>query len=296
MSGDPKQGVPAVSIIIPHYQDLDRLDLCLSALMAQQGDLDFEIIVADNMSPCGEAEVLQAIAGRARLTIATDKGAGPTRNAGVAAAKGKLLAFTDSDCVPDTHWLRHGVAALAEYDVVGGRMVVLVADADRMTGAEAFERVFAFNNRRYVEEEGFTVTANLFCARALFDQVGGFRTGLSEDLEWCRRATAAGYRLGYAEEAVVGHPARGDWKELVGKWRRINAETFGLFLSRRHGRLQWAVRSLALPLSVVRHTPMVMRSAAIAGLPTRMRALGTLVRIRLWRMGDAYRLLFRNLS
>ncbi|MFC3441153.1 glycosyltransferase family 2 protein [Sphingobium rhizovicinum] len=290
------QAAPAISIIVPHYQDLHRLDLCLSALMAQQGDLDFEIIVSDNMSPCGEARVLQAIAGRARLTMATEKGAGPTRNAGVAAARGAVLAFTDSDCVPDPHWLARGVAALSTYDFVGGRMVVLVADDGRMTGAEAFERVFAFNNRRYVEEEGFTVTANLFCARALFDHVGGFRTGLSEDLEWCRRATTVGYRIGYAEDAVVGHPARADWGELVGKWRRINAETFGLFKGRRHGRLKWGMRNLALPLSVIRHAPQVMRSPSIAGLPTRLRALRTLAAIRLWRMGDAYRLLFRNPS
>ncbi|QGP78202.1 glycosyltransferase family 2 protein [Sphingobium sp. CAP-1] len=284
----------AISVIIPHYQDLDRLNLCLSALSAQQGDLDFEIVVADNMSPCGEAAVIAAIAGRARLAIATERGAGPTRNAGVAASCGGVLAFTDSDCVPDPGWLAAGVAALAKQDFVGGKMIVLVPDTARMTGAEAFERVFAFNNRRYVEEEGFTVTANLFCPRTLFDRVGGFRTGLSEDLEWCRRATDAGYRIGYVEEAVVGHPARANWAELVGKWRRINAETFGLFVSRRHGRLQWALRNLALPLSVLRHAPMVMRSAALPGLATRLRALGTLARIRLWRMGDAYRLLFRR--
>lgn len=285
---------PTISVIVPHYQDLERLDLCLSALMAQQCDQDFEVVVSDNASPCGEATVAGVIAGRARLTIAAEKGAGPTRNAGVAASRGAVLAFTDSDCIPDPGWLAAGMAMLESCDFAGGKMIVLVPDAARMNGVEAFESVFAFNNRRYVEQEGFTVTANLFCPRAVFERVGGFRTGLSEDLEWCHRATAAGYRIGYAESAVVGHPARADWADLVGKWRRINAETFGLFLNRRRGRVRWAIRNLGLPLSVLAHAPVVMRSDAISGLSNRARALGTLARLRLWRMGDAYRLLLRR--
>lgn len=285
---------PLVSVIVPHYEDLERLGHCLSALEAQVGAPPFEIVVADNASPCGSDAVERVLAGRARLTIATDKGAGPTRNAGVAVARGTILAFTDSDCVPEPGWLAAGVAALQTADFVGGAMVVLVRDERRMTGAEAFERIFAFNNRRYVEELGFTVTANLFCPRTLFDRVGGFRNGVSEDLEWCRRATSAGYRIGYAERAVVGHPARRDWKELVRKWSRINAETYALNATGTGARVRWALRTLALPLSIVGHAPRVLRSRAIGGLGNRVRAMLTLVRLRLWRVVDSFKLLFRG--
>ena len=65
--------------------------------------------------------------------------------------------------------------------------------------------------------------------RALFDAVGGFRVGVSEDTEWCERARVAGYRIGYAPAAVVGHPARRTWDELLAKWRRLNVESFNLF-------------------------------------------------------------------
>lgn len=283
--------VPAVSVIVPHYNDLVRLDRCLAALAGQQADGGFEVIVADNASPCGIAAVEKVIAGRARLVVATEKGAGPARNAGVAAARGRLLAFTDCDCLPEPGWLLAGLAALAGCDFVGGAMTVLVDESRPMTGAEAFERVFAFNNRRYVEQQGFTVTANLFAPRALFDAVGGFRTGVSEDLEWCERARAAGFRIGYAPLAVVGHPARANWRELLAKWRRLNAEAYALYTGRKGGRLRWAVRSLALPLSIVAHVPVVLRSPAIAGAGTRARVLGTLVRLRLWRMVDSWALL-----
>ena len=278
---------PQISVIVPHYEDLARLSDCLDALTRQQGDLDYEIVVSDNMSPSGEAAVLAAIAGRARLVFASRKGAGPARNVGVAQSRGRILAFTDCDCVPEPGWLAAGIAALEKHDFVGGRMTVSVPDPKHMSGAQGFERVFAFDNRSYVIDKAFTVTANLFCTRALFDKVGEFRTGVSEDLEWCHRARDAGYRSGYAGDAVVGHPARANWSELVRKWHRINAETYGLYADKRLGRVKWTVRSLALPASILAHTPKVLTSGQVPGLGNKARALGTLVAIRSWRLVDS---------
>ncbi|MDB5423136.1 MAG: hypothetical protein JWQ29_552 [Phenylobacterium sp.] len=283
---------PKISVIVPHFQDLDGLDRCLDALGRQTCPTrDFEIVVADNNSPAGEAAVAARIAGRARLVVVTEKGAGPARNGGVAASRGETLAFTDSDCVPEPGWLADGAAALAGFDLVGGRMRVLVDDEAHMTGPEAFEAVFAFDNETYVKRKGFTVTANLFCAHKVFDAVGGFRVGVSEDLEWGQRARAAGYRIGYAPGAVVGHPARRTWPDLQRKWQRLSAETFGLVVSAPGGRTRWLLRSFGLPLSAVAHTPKVLTSPALHTLRDRGRALAVLYRLRLWRFADALRLL-----
>lgn len=289
MAPDPAP-CPAVSVVVPHYNDPVSLDRCLASLAAQTFAEPFEVIVADNRSPQGEAEIARVIAGRARLVIAPDRGAGPARNAGVAQARAPLLAFIDSDCVAEPQWLAQGLAALERYDLVGGRMVVPDPEG-RKSGAEAFEQVFAFDNRRYVEKLGFTVTANLFCARATYDRVGGFRVGVSEDLEWCHRARDLGYRIGYAPEAVVAHPARPDWAALVTKWKRINAESYGLVSGTARGRLGWLAKTWALPASIVAHTPRVLRSPRLATTAERTAALATLARLRLWRFVDAHRLL-----
>ena len=282
---------PKVSVIVPHYRDLASLDLCLRALAVQTYPReDLEVIVADNASPEGEAAVAAAIAGRARLVIVPDKGAGPARNGGVASARGDILAFTDCDCQPEPDWLAQGVLALERFDVVGGRVKVLVHDPAAPTPTEAFERVFAFNNQAYVSKKGFTVTANLFCARALFQKVGGFRVGVSEDLEWSHRARDAGFRIGYAAEAAVGHPARRTWPELESKWRRLNSETFALYAARRGGRLRWLLRSCALPVSALAHSPAVFTSGELTGLGQRLAALSVLYRLRFWRLADAFRL------
>lgn len=281
-----------VSVVIPHYQDLAGLELCLGALARQTHPPDdFEIIVADNNSPEGETAVAEVIAGRARLIVVTDKGAGPARNGGVTLARGEILAFTDSDCVPEPQWLAEGLAALPAYDFIGGRVTVLVKDPERLTGAEAFERVFAFDFKTYITKKGFTGAGNLFCSRAVFDKVGGFRSVVSEDVEWSNRARGLGLRLGYAPRAIVGHPARRTWDELWTKWRRVNAETYALYRERPAGKAIWALRSLALPLSAVAHTPKVLASDQLKSPGQRLIAVCTLFKLRFWRLAHAFRLM-----
>lgn len=281
---------PKASVIVPHYRDLERLDACLAALSHQSFD-DFEVIVADNNSPEGIEAVRDRVAGRGKVVVVTEPGAGPARNGGADHARGEILAFTDCDCVPAATWLEAGVRALQQCDFAGGAMEVLVADALAMTATEAFERVFAFDNEDYVLRKGFSVTANLFVPRRIFEQVGGFRVGVSEDLEWCLRARAGGFRLGYAPDALVGHPARRTWSELHRKWVRLNEEAFALALERPNGRTLWLIKALAIPLSAVAHAPKPFFSGALSSFKDRLGALWILFRLRLWRAGHALRLL-----
>jgi glycosyltransferase involved in cell wall biosynthesis len=277
--------LPHVSVVIPHFRDLQGLDLCLQALGRQSYPADaFEVIVADNNSPEGEAAVRKVIGGRARLVVVTEKGAGPARNGGAALARGAILAFTDSDCVPEQQWLAEGLTALEAYDFVGGRVTVLVDDPQNMSGEEAFERVFAFDFKTYITKKGFTGAGNLFCSQKVFAKVGGFRVGLSEDVEWSHRATGMGMRLGYAPLAVVGHPARRNWNELWAKWRRVTSETYGLYQERKAGKLKWAIRTLALPLSALAHTPKIFASDQLSTMTQRVAAVRTLYRLRLSRL------------
>ena len=284
-----------ISVIVPHYNDLARLDRCLASLTDQTIPADaFEIIVADNNSPCGIARVAELVGNRARLIVCTVPGAGPARNTGVKHANGEFLAFVDADCIASPLWLEQGIAALTDpqnrSEIIGGQVDVSVRGNGWRSGPEAFEQVFAFDNRRYVEQEQFSVTANLFTTRHVFQSVGPFRTEVSEDTEWCHRAVAAGYTLRFCPTAAVSHPAREDWAQLRGKWRRINREAYALACERPRGRLRWIVRSMALPVSIVAHSPRVFFSRKLASVRDRLAAFVTLVRIRLWRFADALRL------
>jgi GT2 family glycosyltransferase len=156
-----------------------------------------------------------------------------------------------------------------------------------MTGAEAFEAVFAFDFATYINRKGFTGAGNMLCPRTVFDAVGGFSNGVSEDVEWSHRATGKGFRLGYAPEAIVGHPARRNWPELRAKWARVNAETFKLHRARGRSIVAWLARCVALLGSGVAHTPKVLVSRELPSVRERWLALAMLYRLRVWRAGHS---------
>ncbi len=280
-----------VSVIIPHYNDLAALRVCLAGLRRQtwpEGRM--EIVVADNNSACGLAAVMQA-APDCVVIAAPVQGAGPARNAGAAVARGNVLAFLDSDCDPAPDWIEHGVRGLRGQDFAGGHVITLPRDPRRPSAVEAWEMVFGFDFERYILVEGYTGSGNMWVWRSVFETVGGFRAGVAEDMEWSFRARAAGFRLGYAPHAVVRHLARPSWRELLVRWRRVLAEHYRLANERRFGRLRWACKTAAMPLSAVPHLWRVARSGKLPDRRARAEAAAVLVAHRLWRAGHMARLL-----
>lgn len=286
---------PYVSVIIPHYCQPEALAECLASLEAQSLPRDrFEILVVDNNSPGGPAPAQAAVQNRARLLVETAKGAGPARNRGAAEAHGDVFAFIDADCVASPRWLEEGLNGLKLFDVVGGRVDVSVANESAMSGAEAFERVFAFDFRSYIEDKGFTGSGNLFCRRETFEAVGGFRPAVSEDKDWSHRATAMGFSLGYHDAAAIAHPARANWTELKRKWSRLNREALKLSEEQRLGRWRWAARNLLVPVSIIPHALKIARSGKLPDRQTKLRALATLAALRMWRFLDSNRALIER--
>ncbi len=284
--------LPVVSIIIPHYDDLANLGRCLALLERQTlRPGDYEVIVADNNSRCGIDAVRDCAGDRAHVVPAPEQGAGAARNAAVAASHGELLAFIDSDCVPAQDWLERGVAALARGDIVGGAVSVFCATPGAPNAVEAFEMVFAFRTRDYVERQHFAVTANMFARRADFDRVGGFSAVVAEDMDWCFRAREMGLSLVYGADVKVEHPARATWPDLVRKWRRTTRETYLLNARRRFARTRWLLRALAVLASPLPHLVQVWRSDRIGGVGSRIDASAILFRLRYFRFVESLRLL-----
>ncbi len=286
VAANPNETQPFVSVVIPHYNDLAALARCHDHLTRQTFPAArFEVVIADNMSACGLDAVMRA-APTALVVLANIQGAGPARNFGVLHSHGDVIAFLDSDCVPAPDWLAEGVASLRDYDFVGGQVVVFPRDPERPEPVESFEMVFNFNFRRYIEKVGFTGTGNMFVTREVFDKVGEFRNGVSEDMDWCFRATSLGYRIGYAGKAIVGHPARSGWQELQRRWKRLISETYTLKCEQRFGRLLFVSRALAMPLSIPPHALRIFTSQRLPSHSARFGALIILLRLRLWRMRE----------
>lgn len=284
--------MPALAIIIPHHNDTERLIRCLDALMPQLAD-EMELVVVDNASTHPLGPVRARFPGL-RIVTEPQKGAAHARNRGVAETTAPTLLFIDSDCLPTPDWVAVARGTLARHgaDLVGGRVSVFDETPPPRTGAQAFETVFAFDFRTYIEKKGFSGSGNLVTRRDVFAATGPFVHGLSEDLDWCRRATAKGFRLAYDDDLRVGHPSRTDWAALARKWRRLTDESFGVNGRTPARRLAWSARALAMPLSVAAHAPRVLHHPGLAGTE-RWRALATLLRLRMvrmvWMLGQAWR-------
>ncbi|WGT49514.1 glycosyltransferase family 2 protein [Thioclava nitratireducens] len=271
------------AIIIPHYNDVSRLMRCLETLSPQL-DARCELVVVDNGSTDDLAPVRAAYPDL-RIVTEAKKGAAEARNRGVAETTAERLFFIDSDCVADPDWIATAFDVAGQGDLVGGHVFVFEETPPPRSGAEAFETVFAFDFRRYIEEKGFSGTGNLLTRRDVYEATGPFIAGLSEDLDWCRRATAKGYSLVYAERLRVGHPSRQDWAALSRKWRRLTEEGFGVNGASLPARLRWGAKALLMPVSILAHLPKVLRHPELNGATERRRAVGTLARLRLARMG-----------
>src|SRR6476659_5824791 len=119
--------MPRISVVIPHFNQLDELSKCLDSLDGQtMAREDFEVIVADNASPVSRSALDATVGDRARLVVVHERGAGPARNGGVDVASGDVLAFIDADCLAAPGWLDAGIVGLQGYDIIGGQVDVSV--------------------------------------------------------------------------------------------------------------------------------------------------------------------------
>ena len=252
---------PTVSVIVPFRTHGERLGGCLRALSEQTYPRErYRIIVVDN--GC-DGHVMQRADLDAHVRVVKEPvpGSYAARNRGVVCSDGEILAFTDADCVPAADWLEKGVDALLaapNAGLVGGRIEVSVADPHRPTAVEIFESMTSFRQRDYIERWQFAATANLFTYRSIFDDVGPFCSQLPSlgDREWGARVSRAGYRLVYAHDASVMHPARRSLRELMQRSARMAGGYFELARSGRLPRRElYGDAALALlPMRVMRET------------------------------------------
>ena len=129
MSERAKIGRPEISIIVPVYQVGKYLNECIDSILAQTFT-DFELILVDDGSPDNCPALCDAAAekdNRVRVLHKPNGGVSTARNAGLDMARGKWIAFVDSDdsVQPDYLEKMHTAALAAGADIAlcGGQCV-----------------------------------------------------------------------------------------------------------------------------------------------------------------------------
>ena len=234
----------SVSVVIPHLNQAQALARCLASLAAGT-EVPDEVVVVDNGSH--ELPVAVCEATGARLLQEPTPGPGPARNRGAATTTGEVLAFIDADCLADPRWIAAIRAGFADpaAEILGGDVRIAYTDPERLTLLEAYESIYAYRMDIYIRRDGFTGTGNLAVRRPVLEAVGPFAgLGVAEDIDWGKRATAAGHRITYVPEMRAYHPARTSFSDLLRKWDRHTAH-FWAAAQQRPGQIQLAQRHVA---------------------------------------------------
>ncbi|MDR2491902.1 MAG: glycosyltransferase [Coriobacteriales bacterium] len=109
---------PDVSLVVPVYNVEDYLPACLASICAQSL-ANIEVLCVDDGSTDGSAGVLEqaaALDGRLRLLRKHNGGLSSARNAGMAAATGRVVMFVDSDDMLEPHACETVTAAFGDHD------------------------------------------------------------------------------------------------------------------------------------------------------------------------------------
>jgi GT2 family glycosyltransferase len=139
------------------------------------------------------------------VEVSRPGGAAAARNAAAAAARASVLAFLDSDVVPDPGWLAAGLQVLVGEGRTGA--------VEGATVVRDRAGIGPFTHQTENLAGGRFPACNLFVRRQAFEDVGGFDVGFAgagfpfrEDSDFAFRLLDRGWLIPFAAHAVVDHP------------------------------------------------------------------------------------------
>jgi len=211
---------PGLSVVLCTYNRADSLAVALDSVLQQEiPGVEYEVVVVNDGSTDHTADVVEAAAARAAVTVRmvtppSKNGIAHARNTGIRAAAAPATVFFDDDQLADPGWLNGLLAVAAEKgtEMVGGpRRLDLPEEVVRTLGPVCRgllgENLYPPVSERLDGKE-LPTTGNLFFTKALFERLDGFDEALrasGEDADFVRRARKAGVEVWTAPAAMVAH-------------------------------------------------------------------------------------------
>jgi GT2 family glycosyltransferase len=224
-------GDPVISIVVVTWNRRELLQACLAAL-ARQTHPRFEVVVVDNGSTDGSADMVRDLARSYPVPLrlianASNRGFCAANNQGFAASRAELVALLNNDAEADPGWLEALEAVIRLYDDVGmaASKILVWEDPRPPAGEETIDKcghlIYPDGQNRgrgsgqldrgqfdRVEEVLWPDGCAAMYRRAMLEDVGGFDEeffAYADDAELGLRGRIAGWRCFYAPGAVVRH-------------------------------------------------------------------------------------------
>jgi glycosyltransferase involved in cell wall biosynthesis len=265
-----------ISVIVCTYNRSESLRKTLGSLAQvwAPAGTSWELIVVDNNSTDDTAEVVKTFVAASSLSVRyifeINQGLSHARNAGIRAARGDIVAFTDDDVTVDPRWLCELRKTFDQFGCVGvgGRIVTMwICQKPAWLELDGPHRLLTPVPSFDLGEEPCELDtntpafgANMAFKKVAFEKYGFFRTDLGrqgsklmsyEDTEFCTRLFRGGDRLLYAPSAIVYHPATK--ARLRKSYFQSLYFSHGRYMARVHGFPENAVLYFGVPRYLFRN-------------------------------------------
>ncbi len=223
---------PMVSVVICAYNAERTMLPCLESLRRLKYP-NCEVVIVDDGSRDRTADIAMDFP-EFRLIRQPNKGLSVARNVGLHAARGEIIAYTDSDCVVDPDWLTLMVRAMVDggFDGCGGPNYAPHEDG-RVEGCVAAAPGAPCHVLVADDRAEHLAGCNMVFTKAALVAVGGFDaqfTSAGDDVDICWRMLDAGFALGYCPAALVWHFRRNTVKAYYGQQRGYGRAEAALYL------------------------------------------------------------------
>ena len=262
-----------ISVVMPTYNRVAELRRTIPSLLEQDlAPQRYEIIVADSNSSDGTAEYLASL-GRVRHLPGNYSGRAAARNAGIAAAKGRVVLFNDSDIIASRdllsqHLARHDAQRCA---VVGLEVQVRSYEEYLARSATPPARDTLHPPTRKRLSWLYFLTGNASVRKSDLEAVAGFDESFTgyghEDLELGYRLTLLGVPIVYEPKAINYHLQDVGFEDQKSKMELAGRSTVRFY--RKHPAFAVKLRLGMTPVSLGLHSLLERAPAVRAWLDRR---------------------------
>ena len=206
----PLSRQPKVSVVIASYNGARTLDACLASVTRLNYPY-YEVILVDDGSTDETQNIVEGYP-RIQTLRQTNQGLSAARNAGITAASGEIVAFTDADCRVDEDWLYYLVQLLVQNNYMGVGGHNFLPPEDSPMAAVVLVSPGGPAHVMLTDEEAEHIPGcNMAFYKWALKEINGFDPvfrNAGDDVDVCWRLQERGYRLGFTPGGFVWHYRR----------------------------------------------------------------------------------------
>jgi GT2 family glycosyltransferase len=257
VSGDDRR-FPCVSVVMNYYNEIENLDMAPHCLAIQRFH-DFEVILVDDASTDGTTKaILKESSQRwpAYRLVRNDhrKGLRRARNIGVTSASASIIVTLDFHTIFDEFFLERIVEAYrsnADAAVVGS-LVLPLPQGWHQQGMRALERTLA-RLRHFFPSYSYVFGGAASYRASVLRALGGLsECEVVEDVDFCYRATKAGFKIIFLPENVVYHREKRGFYSFLKRLFTTGIDAARIVMTHKMQIIspQYTVRLLSVPLLI----------------------------------------------